>query len=79
MFSEREALGVPDPEFQSVPPQHELHMRRIRLEAIFTPNESEAERKALTDFHFDCITRWHPCEAIAELVPEAEQQFSANR
>jgi hypothetical protein len=79
MFSERETLGEPDPESQSVPPQHELHQRRIRLEALFTPKESLVERQALMDFRFDCITQWYPCHTREELVPEAEKQFRAKR
>ena len=74
-FSEREALGVSDPVSGGMPPLHTLHMRRIRLEALFTPQESMAEQKALMDFRFDCITQWHPCESRAEIMPEAEEQF----
>ena len=68
---------------QSTPDQFAEHpnrgfiQRRIRLEASFTPDESPEEKAALTDFHFDCITRWKACTRRGELLPRAEKEFEA--
>lgn len=58
-------------------PHRSFIQRRILLEASFTPDESSEEKAALTDFHFDCITRWRPCTNRGEILPRAEEEFEA--
>ncbi len=58
-------------------PNRGFIQRRILLEASFTPEESSEEQAALTDFHFNCITRWRPCMARGEILPRAEEEFEA--
>lgn len=60
-------------------PNRSFIQRRIRLEASFTPEESAEEQVALTDFRFDCITRWTPCISRAELLPKAEEEFESQQ
>jgi hypothetical protein len=60
-------------------PDRSITQRRIRLVASFTPEESREEKIALTDFHFDCITRWTPCTNRGELLPRAEAEYEAER
>jgi hypothetical protein len=59
-------------------PNRGFIQRRTILEASFTPEEIPAERAALTDFHFDCITRWVACSSLEELLPRAEEEFKAD-
>lgn len=56
-------------------PNRTFIMRRIRLEASFTSEESPEERAALMDFRFDCLTRWTPCMSRKEILPRAEEEF----
>jgi hypothetical protein len=78
-FRERSKLDHPNPHFRSSHPNRELILRRIILEAVFTPEESPEEQSALTGFRFDCITRWSPCLKWAELYPGADEEFEAER
>ena len=72
-----------NPKPESTPDQFAEHpnrgfiQRRILLEASFSPEESPEEQAALTDFHFDCITRWRPCTNRREILPRAEEEFEA--
>lgn len=59
-------------------PNRGFIQRRTVLEASFTPEEAPAEQAALTDFHFDCITRWVACSSREELLPSAEEEFKAD-
>jgi hypothetical protein len=58
-------------------PNRGFIQRRILLEASFSPQESPDEQAALTDFHFDCITRWRPCTNRSEILPRAVEEFEA--
>jgi len=76
-FLEGAKLGQSNPFTIAKHPNRGFVQRRIRLEASFTPEESQEEQAALTDFHFDCITRWTPCTSRRELLPRAEEEFEA--
>jgi len=41
------------------------------IAVTFAPDEEPAERTALMDFRFTCITRLNPCETQADILPEA--------
>lgn len=68
-FSERIALTDANPHGFARHPNRGFVQRRIQLIASFTPKESVEEQSALTDFHFDCITRWTACASRREKEP----------
>jgi hypothetical protein len=40
------------------------------LEIFYTPQETPAERAALMDFRFSCLTQFIPCESEGQILPE---------
>lgn len=59
-------------------PNHGLIHRRTILEVHFTPDETPEEQSALTDFRFDCLTRWTACSSRGELLPRAAAEDEAD-
>jgi hypothetical protein len=47
--------------------------------AVFTPYADPADVKRLMDIDFSCLTRWHPCETGADIVPTAWNEAAAER
>ena len=45
------------------------------LQISFSPDEDPAERSALMDFSFSCITQLRPCATEAEILPEAARML----
>lgn len=45
------------------------------LEITYTPDESPAERAALMDFRFSCLTKFIPCESEGQILPEGWRTF----
>jgi hypothetical protein len=41
----------------------------------FKPDEAPAEKAALMDFHFSCITKFSPCHSEREILPEGWQML----
>ncbi len=66
-FIERDQPGLHSSDGAS--DHHYIHYRRIRLEALFTTEESEATQRAFTDLRFECITRWRPCLREDQIAP----------
>jgi hypothetical protein len=46
---------------------------------VFTPYADPADVKRLMDIDFSCLTRWHPCETNADILPTAWNEQTAAR
>lgn len=46
----------------------------MKVVTRFTPLAGRAKILELTDFNFDCITRWSPCQAESDIMPSAWRQ-----
>jgi len=77
-FSERTILNYSNAYSLAKHPNRSIVQRRIQLLAEFTPEESTEEQSSLTDFRFDCITRWTACSSRRELLPKAEEEFETD-
>jgi hypothetical protein len=77
-FREGAKLSESNPYTIAEHPNHGLIHRRTILEVHFTPEESPEEQAALTDFRFDCFTRWAACLSRGELLPRAEEEEAAD-
>jgi hypothetical protein len=52
-------------------PNRMVQHKASYIAVTFSPQEDAAEKSALMDFRFDCITRFSPCESHAGILPEA--------
>ena len=47
------------------------------MEALFTPFAPANDVARITQFNFDCMTRWSPCKHIKDILPAAAAEYEA--
>lgn len=56
-------------------PNRLVQHKEAYIAVTYSPEEDKAEKSALMAFHFDCITRFRPCENGGEILPEAQRML----
>jgi hypothetical protein len=49
----------------------------VSIEALFTPFAPENDVARISQFNFDCMTRWSPCKHIKDILPAAAAEYEA--
>jgi hypothetical protein len=47
----------------------------VKLQVFYTPLVDNAKLLELTNFNFDCLTRWSPCVRESDLMPMTARQY----
>ncbi len=67
------------PEYIVHPVEKPLGVVNLGASAVFTPYADPADVKRLMDINFSCLTKWHPCETGADIMPIAWNEAAAEK